>query len=51
MLKFPPDLRYTAQQAYTHPWIQKKNYLKLKATSTELLLRNLKCFHVFHTVS
>jgi hypothetical protein len=46
MLKYPPELRLTAQQAYTHDWIKKKNFNPLKPEATQALLANLTNFHV-----
>ena len=46
MLKFPPETRYTALQAYSHDWIKKKNFNSLKPETVRVLLMNLKNFHV-----
>ncbi len=46
MLKYPPETRFTAQQAYCHDWIQRKNAEHLKAGTAQQLLSNLRTFHV-----
>jgi len=47
MLKYPPEIRFSAQQAYNHKWIQNKIISSLKPSTINTLLTNLKNFHVF----
>ncbi len=47
MLKYPPEQRFTAQQAYAHDWIQSKKFNELKPAIAQQILDNLKNFHAF----
>ncbi len=47
MLKYPPDQRISAQDAYTHEWIKGKRFNELKPEIAENILLNLKNFHVY----
>ncbi len=46
MLKYPPEGRISAQDAYTHVWIKRKKFNQLKPETAMALLSNLKNFHV-----
>lgn len=49
MLKYPPEARITAQEAFSHSWIQSKKFNQLKPETAASLLNNLKNFHVKST--
>lgn len=46
MIKFPPEQRISAQEAYTHDWIKNKKFNILKPEISQNILYNLKNFHV-----
>ena len=46
MIKFPPEDRLNAQDAFNHPWIQGKNFNEFKPEVAQLILNNLKSFQV-----
>jgi len=48
MIKYPPDVRISAQEAYAHEWIKNKHFNQLKPEVAQNILCNLKSFHVFY---
>ncbi len=46
MLKYPPETRFTSQQACSHDWIKRSNLSEVKASTAKSLLANLRVFHV-----
>ena len=46
MIKYPPTLRFTAEQAYAHPWIQERRFKGPNADSSRSLLAGMKDYFV-----
>jgi calcium-dependent protein kinase len=46
MIKYPPESRLSAQEAFNHPWIKSKKFNELKPETAKYLMANLKNFHV-----
>lgn len=46
MLKYPPEQRITAQEAYEHDWIKNKKFNVIQADTSKQILTNLRSFHV-----
>eukprot|EP00826_Nyctotherus_ovalis_P034848 TRINITY_DN2938_c0_g7_i3.p1 TRINITY_DN2938_c0_g7~~TRINITY_DN2938_c0_g7_i3.p1 ORF type:complete len:229 (-),score=75.19 TRINITY_DN2938_c0_g7_i3:371-1057(-) len=46
MIKFPPEQRISAQEAYGHDWIKNKKFNVLRPEISQSILYNLKNFHV-----
>lgn len=46
MLKYPPETRLSAQEAFSHKWIKSKKFNELKPETAKSLMANLKNFHV-----
>lgn len=50
MLKYSPDERISAQEAYSHPWLANKRSIKGKPRIIRNIMANLKNFHVLFCV-
>jgi len=46
MIKYPPEQRISAREAYMHKWIKTKKFNTIKPDTSQKILNNLRSFHV-----